>query len=114
MRFLIQLIGLGLLLLGLYFLGKNIFFTTNVNPYWWRGIAADVSILFLSLGIVTLLLAPLGAAKQLGWVLIALGVLCVFVSSRAILNPTSLWQFFLALVSFTLGYRLFSTGRISL
>lgn len=113
MRFFVQFIGLGLILLGIYFLGKNIFFTTNVSPYFWRGIAADAAIFLLCGGIFTLIFAPLGDIKQLGWILIILGILCIFVSSRAILTPTSLWQFFLAVVSFGFGYRLFSTGRLS-
>ena len=112
MRLLIQLVGLALMLFGIYFLGKNIFFTTNVSPYWWRGIAADASIFLLFAGICLLVLMPLGAAKQFGWVLVAASILCIFVSSRAILNPTSLWQFFVAMMSMTFGYRLFSTGRV--
>ncbi|ASC69474.1 hypothetical protein XM38_004010 [Halomicronema hongdechloris C2206] len=112
MRFLMQLIGLALMLLGIYFLGKNIFFTTNVSPYWWRGIAADASIFLLVGGIFLLILMPLGFLKNLGWVLVAAGILCIFVSSRAILNPTSLWQLFLSMISMTVGYRLLATGRI--
>jgi hypothetical protein len=113
MRFLIQLIGLGLLLLGIYFLGKNIFFTTNVSPYFWRGIAADTSVIFLTLGILMLAFLPLGELKQFGWVMIGCGIFCVVVSSRAILNPTSLWHFCLAMGSMAFGYRLFATGRLS-
>lgn len=113
MRFLIQLIGLALLLLGVYFLGKNIFFTTNVGPYWWRGIAADTSIIFLTLGILMLTLLPLGSLKQFGWVFVVIGIICIFISSRAVLNPTSLWEFFLAMCSMGYGYRLLSTGRFA-
>jgi hypothetical protein len=112
MRFLIQLAGLVLMLLGIYFLGKNIIFTTNVSPYWWRGIAADASIFLLCAGICLLVFMPLGLMKQLGWIFVAGGIVCIFISSRAILNPTSLWQFFLAMVTMTCGYRLFSTGRL--
>ena len=50
MRLLIQLFGLVLMLLGIYFLDKNIFFTTNVSPYFWRGVAADASIFLLWAG----------------------------------------------------------------
>ncbi|MEO0738717.1 MAG: hypothetical protein AAFZ35_18135 [Cyanobacteria bacterium J06649_12] len=50
LRLLIQLFGLVLMLLGIYFLGKNIFFTTNVSPYFWRGVAADASIFLLCAG----------------------------------------------------------------
>ena len=48
MKFIFQLLGMGLMLLGVYLLGRNIIFTTNVYPYWWRGIAADVSVLALT------------------------------------------------------------------
>jgi uncharacterized membrane protein HdeD (DUF308 family) len=114
MRLLIQLIGLALMLLGIYFLGKNIFFTTNVSPYWWRGIAADASIFLLVGGIFLLVFMPLGFMKQLGWVFVAGGIVCIFISSRAILNPTSLWQFFVSIISMTFGYRLLATGRLPL
>lgn len=112
MRFLIQVVGLALMLLGIYFLGKNIFFTTNVSPYWWRGIAADMSIFLLFGGIFLLVFMPLGFMKQFGWVLVAGGILCVFVSSRAVLNPTSLWHFFVSMLGMTFGYRLLATGRM--
>jgi hypothetical protein len=52
--------------------------------------------------------------EQLGWLLIGGEILCIFVSSRAILNPTSLWQFFLSMLTMTIGYRLFATGQLRL
>lgn len=111
MRLLFQLMGLILMLFGIYFLGKNIFFTTNVSPYLWRGLAADASIFLLCAGICLLVFMPLGAMKQLGWIFVAAGIVCVFISSRAILSPTSLWQFFVATASMACGFRLFSTGQ---
>jgi uncharacterized membrane protein HdeD (DUF308 family) len=114
MRLLVQLIGLALMLLGIYFLGRNIFFTTNVSPYWWRGVAADASIFLLCGGICLLVFMPLGIMKQLGWVFVAGGIVCIFISSRAILNPTSLWQFFVSMISITFGYRLLATGRFQI
>jgi hypothetical protein len=41
MRFLALFGGLALILLGIYFLGSNIIFTTHAYP-WWRGVAADL------------------------------------------------------------------------
>ncbi len=111
MRLFVQLVGLILILVGIYFLGRNIFFTTNVSPYFWRGLAADVSILALVAGICWLVFVPIGF-KNLGWLLIGVGIVAIFVSSRAILNPTSLWQFFVAFGSLAVGYRLFATGRL--
>lgn len=112
MRILTYLLGLGLILLGIYFLGRNIFFTTQVSPYWWRGIAADLSVLAITGGIIGLFALPRDM-KSLGWVAIAIGIVFVFVSSRAILSPTSLWQFFLAMVSMVAGYQFLTTGRLN-
>jgi hypothetical protein len=113
MQLLSRLLGLGLLLLGIYFLGKNIYFTNSIYPYWWRGVAADASILFLTMGILMFFLLPRDN-KELAWIAIAIGIIAVFLSSRAILQPTSLWQFVISLASFTGGYQLFTTGRINL
>ncbi len=113
MRALIKLIGFGLLMYSVYLLGHNIFFTTNVSPYWWRGISADASILFLSIGVLSLVFLP-NDFKEIGWISTAVGILLVFFSSRAILNPTSLWEFFCSFMVMAVGYRLFSTGRIPL
>lgn len=108
-----RLIGLALLLLGVYFLGQNIYFTTNTYPYWWRGIAADASILWLTSGILMFFTLP-SRDKSLALVAIAVGIMLIFLSSRAILNPTSLWQFCLSLASFVGGYQLFTTGRLNI
>lgn len=113
MRLFARLLGLGLLLLGVYFLGQNIYFTNNVYPYWWRGVAADASILFLTAGVLMFFLLP-RRNKSLAGIAIAIGIMAVFISSRAILEPTSLWQFVLSLASFTGGYQLFTTGRLNI
>jgi hypothetical protein len=111
MRFFIQLIGFALILLGIYFLGRNIFFTTNVYPYFWRGIAADLSILFLVLGTVWLVALPM-SLKSYGWIFVGISIVLIFASSRAVLNPTSLWQFFISFASMAAGYRMLATGRL--
>lgn len=111
MRLLARLIGLGLLLSGIYFLGQNIYFTNNVYPYWWRGVAADTSIFCLTGGVLLFFVLPRGS-KSLAGIVIAIGIVAVFVSSKAILQPTSLWQFVLSLACFVSGYQLFTTGRL--
>ena len=111
MRAFVKLIGFCLLMYSVYLLGHNIFFTTNVSPYWWCGIAADASVLLLAIGVLCLVFLP-NEFKEIGWVSTALGILCVFLSSRAILNPTSLWEFFVSFMVMAVGYRLFSTGRV--
>ena len=113
MKLIARLIGLALILLGIYFLGQNIHFSTNLYPYWWRGVSADASILFLTTGVLMLFVLPIRNKSLSGW-LIAIGILLIFASSRAILNPTSLWQFILSLASFIGGYQLFTTGRLNI
>ncbi len=109
MGFLLRILGFGLLILGIYLVGKNIFFTTNVYPYWWRGISADISVLALTSGVLLLVFAP-ESIKNLGWTAVAVGIIAIFISSRAILNPTSLWQFFLSLICMASGYKMLTTG----
>ena len=75
--------------------------------------AADTSILFLTAGVLMFFVLPRGN-KSLAGIAIALGIVAVFVSSKAILQPTSLWQFVLSLASFVGGYQLFTTGRINI
>jgi len=110
MKFIFQLVGIGLMLLGVYLLGKNIIFTTTATPYWWRGIAADFSVFALTSGVVGLFMLP-KTLKYFGWTLIILGTVAVVFSSRAILNPTSLWQFFLSIVSMVAGFKLLTDRK---
>jgi hypothetical protein len=110
-KFVLQLLGFCLLLLGVYLLGRSIIFTTNVSPYWWRGIAADASVLSLMAGVLMLFFLP-RSEKNLGWIPVTIGIVLVFLSSRAILNPTSLWQFFVSFALLAGGYQLITTGRL--
>ncbi|MBD1216079.1 MAG: hypothetical protein ACK4WN_10450 [Aphanizomenon sp.] len=110
MSFLMKIAGLGLLIFGIYLVGQNIFFTTNVYPYWWGGISADISVLALTLGVLILIFFP-ESMKDLGWIAIFVGIIAVFISSRAILSPTSLWEFFLSLICMTSGYKMLTTRQ---
>jgi hypothetical protein len=111
MRLLLKLIGLALLLVGIYFLGQNIIFTTQTASYWWRDISAAGSVLAVTSGVVALLFFNRNAGG-VGWVLVGLGILLVFVSGNVVLKPTSLWTFFLAFVSLVGGLQLITTGRL--
>ena len=105
----LRLVGLALLIYGIYFLGKDIVFTSQVYP-WWRGIAAEGSVVALMGGVLALVFFPRGT-KELGWISIVAGIILVFLSSRAILNPTSLWQFIVSFAMMAGGYKLMITGR---
>lgn len=105
MRFLQQLLGLALLLWGLYLLGNNIIFGTGPHPYWWRGIAADLSVGSLTAGILGLFTLP-RSLHSYAWGLIFFGVIFVVASGYAYLRPTSLWQFFLWTAMMVGGWKL--------
>jgi hypothetical protein len=111
MRLLLKLVGLALLLVGIYFLGQNIIFTTQTAAYWWRDISAAGSVLAVTSGVVALLFFN-RSAGGLGWVLVGLGILLVFISGGVVLKPTSLWTFFLAFVSLVAGLQLITTGKL--
>ena len=114
LRFLGKIVGLGLILLGIYFLGRNIFFTTGGYSYsFWRGISADLSVFTLAGGVMSLLYLP-SENKKLGWILIAISILLIFSGGVAILTPVSLWQLFISLIAMASGYQLITTGRITL
>lgn len=111
MRLLGKLLGLILLLVGIYFLGQNILFTTQTAPYWWRDISGAGSAICVVAGILLLLYGG-RSVRETGWVLVGIGILLVFVSGGVILRPTSLWTLFLSFLSFIGGFQLLTTGRI--
>ena len=108
-----KIFGLALILLSVYFLGQNIEFTTHYYYSWWQKIPAASSVLSLMLGIgcLTFWRRTMG---NFGWILIAIGIVLVFMSSGVILQRTSLWTFFVAMSAFAAGYQLMTGGRIRL
>lgn len=105
------MLGLISMVLGLYVLWQNLFSTTNISPYWWQGFAADCSILLITLGIFKLILLPTKRLGYLGWLLVLAGFVFAWISDFAILKPTTLTEFFAALVALLVGYRLFAISR---
>ncbi len=111
MRVLIKFLGLALVIAGIYFLGKNIFFTTQTSYFWWQNLPATGSVVALIAGSFTLLFGS-RSSRDMGWILVGLGIVLVFLSGGVMLRPTSLWNFFLAFMSLVGGYKLLTTGRI--
>ncbi len=105
------ILGLGLIIVSIYFLGQNIIFT-NQNYYdWWHKISATGSVLSILAGVgsLTFWRQQMG---HFGWVLVAIGIVLVFLSGGVILRPMSLWTFFVAMLSFASGYQLLTGGRM--
>ena len=106
-----RLLGIGLLLLGVYLLGQNIIFVTHVSPYMWREIPAGGSVLAIMGGVISLLFFR-SITGNLGWILLGVGAVLVFLSGGIILRATSLWEFFIAFVALAGGFQLMTSGSI--
>lgn len=106
-----RLLGIALLILGIYFLGQNIIFTTQYSRYFWRDIPAAASVLAIMGGVISLLFFS-RQTGNLGWVLLGVGAILVFLSGGIILKPTSLWNFFVAFAALAGGFQLITQGRL--
>ncbi|MCA1994870.1 MAG: hypothetical protein LDL41_22905 [Coleofasciculus sp. S288] len=106
-----KLIGLGLLIAGIYFLGQNIIFTTQYSPYFWRDVPAATSVLAIMGGVISIIFFR-EAVGNFGWILLIFGIVLVFLSGGVVLRPTSLWTFFLAFVALIGGFQLLVQGRV--
>ena len=104
-----KLLGILLVVAGLFFLGKDIMFSTYYSPYFWRSLPATGSVLCVTGGVVSLLCFP-RETGNLGWILLGSGILLVFLSGGVFLQPTSLWNFMIAFATLVSGYKLL-TGR---
>jgi hypothetical protein len=112
-RFLTKIIGLILLITGIYFFGQSIIFTTAYYSYFYGGLAATGSVLALMCGVFALVFFR-PQTGNFGWVLLGIGIILVFLSGRVILQPTSLWNFLVSFTALAVGYQLLSRGRINL
>ncbi len=74
-----RLLGIALLILGIYFLGQNIIFATGCSAYFWQDIPAAGSILAIMRGIISLLFPP-RQTETFGWMLLGVGTVLVFLS----------------------------------
>jgi hypothetical protein len=110
MSILKSLLGTALILIGLYTVGQDIVFTTQSAYGFWQKIPAAGSVIFLLSGLWVILNAA-SRDKFLGWILLTIGIICIFMSSGVVLRPISLWNL---LVSFTCllgGIKLLSSHR---
>jgi hypothetical protein len=105
------ILGLALIITSIYFLGQNIIFTSHYYSSWWQETPAAASVLALLAGICSLTCWRQTMGNW-GWILIAIGIVLVFVSGGVVLQPTSLWTFFVSMLGFTSGYQLLTKGRI--
>jgi hypothetical protein len=86
-----KLLGFGLILLGIYWLGKDITLTTQA-AYGWQMIPAAGSVVLMLAGLWVVFNAKAG---NLGWILIGCAIALIFMSGGVMIRPTSLWNFLL-------------------
>ncbi|MBW4674326.1 MAG: hypothetical protein KME52_09985 [Desmonostoc geniculatum HA4340-LM1] len=111
-RLLIKLIGLILLFTGLYFFGQNIIFVSGYYSIFSRSLPATASVLAIMAGALTLVFFH-REASNLGWILLGIGIVLVFLSGGVIFRSTSLWNLLVAFTALTVGYKLLNQGRIN-
>lgn len=111
-RLLIKLLGLSLLLIGIYFFGQDIIFVSHYYPYFSRGIPATASVFAIMAGVLALTFFR-RQTGGFGWILLGIGIVLVFLSGGVILKPTSLWNFLVAFTTLVAGYKLLNEGRIN-
>jgi hypothetical protein len=104
-------LGILLILFGLYTVGQNIIFTTQLSYYGWQRIPAIGAVIFLLSGI-WIVLSAADRDKFLGWILLVIGIACIFMSSGIILRPVSLWSFLVAFTCLLGGAKLMSPRRL--
>ncbi|MDZ7963337.1 MAG: hypothetical protein RMY34_36740 [Aulosira sp. DedQUE10] len=111
-RLLIKLIGLVLIFIGIYFFGQNIIFVSGYYSIFLRSLPATASVLAIMAGLLTLVFFR-REASNLGWILLGIGIVLVFLSGGVFFRSTSLWNLFVALAALVAGYKLLNQGRIN-
>ena len=111
-RLLIKFIGLILLLVGIYYLGQNIIFSSTYYQYFYKSLPAVGSVLAVLGGVLSLVFFR-RETGYFGWILLTIGIVLVFLSGGVLLKPTSLWNLFVSFGSISAGYKLLNQGRIN-
>jgi hypothetical protein len=106
MRSLFKLIGLALLLIGVYFLSQNMI-TSNC---WLQDIRATGSVMAFASGVLALILSR--ETSNIGWIAVGLGISLSLASGCLHITPVTVGYFFLAFVSLSIGYQMYTTGRL--
>ena len=101
-----KLVGFALLIAGVYFLSSNII----LGNCWLRDIRATGSVLAFAGGVLALTFSR--ETSNVGWLSVTVGIVLSFASGCIHIAPTTVWYFFLAFVSLSAGYQMYTTGRL--
>jgi hypothetical protein len=105
MKSLGKLLGFALIILGIYWLGKDIILTTQATSYWWQTIPAAGSVVLMLGGLWTLFNAS-GDDRNFGWMLIGVAIALIFMSGGVMIRPVSLWAFLVGFSALLGGFKL--------
>lgn len=106
----LRILGLLCILAGFYFIGQNIIFTTSRSPSFWMDVAANGAALVTLLGILTIIFGG-SDTRSLGYGLLGVGALLIFLSGRVFLRPTSLFHFTAGFLAMAAGWYMFSSNQ---
>ncbi len=119
MRGLSGLIGIGCFLAGIYGLGRKIVLTTGSSGLyyssgrgWWYGIAAAGTVLLALAGLLAVVFLR-GQARWIGAGLLGLSGILVVFSGRAVLLPTTLFEFLVSAFLMAIGVKLFLNSALA-
>lgn len=102
-----KIVGLALMLGGIGFLSSSVVLGTFTIMY----LPAMSSVLLVIAGVLTLTYGR--DNRNLGWILITVGIVMAFASGGIVLQSMTLLSFLLAFSAISAGYQLFSDGRVS-
>ena len=100
-----RLLGLGLIIIGIYWLSQGILFTTRSAYYWWQTIPAAGSVILLLAGLWVLFNGR-RSDRNRAWILIGGAIALIFMSGGIVIRPTSLWDFLIGFSALFGGYKL--------
>lgn len=100
-----KLLGLGLIIIGIYWLSQGILFTTRSAYYWWQTIPAAGSVILLLAGLWVLFNGR-RSDRNRAWILIGGAIALIFMSGGIVIRPTSLWDFLIGFSALISGYKL--------
>ncbi|OYT72641.1 MAG: hypothetical protein CFK52_04285 [Chloracidobacterium sp. CP2_5A] len=115
------IVGIGCFIAGIYGIGGKVVLSTGGGGLyysrgswhgWWYGIAAAGTVVLAVAGLLGLVLLR-GQARWIGGALLALSGVLVAFSGRAILLPTTLFEFLVSAFLMAIGVKLFLKSTLA-
>lgn len=111
-RMLMKVLGLILLLTGIYFLAQNVIFVSGYYSVFSQRLPASASVLAIMTGVLSLIFFR-RETGNFGWGLLGIGLVLIFLSGGVIFRPISLWNLFVSFAALAVGFKLFNGHRIN-